>query len=203
MAPRWPQVNIGPENINEHATYLKEACNQLQTVERGRQNQIPWNVVQPYLKSTISLIGKVLKQPAVADILHQVQTAAKCTQNIQKDITIIKNAVGLSSTPLTPANFSGPRTAHASWAQVAAQAKGSPPLPPPGMHSSPAAKTQSVTAYKDRVVTVKLKDYSIAQRYRKHPATWIRQQVETAIHHNTATKMIKIVAAHQLKSGDI
>lgn len=69
MAPRWPQVNNGPENINEHAIYLKEACNQLQAVDRGRQNQVLWNIVQQYMASTVALIGKVLRQPAIGDIL--------------------------------------------------------------------------------------------------------------------------------------
>jgi hypothetical protein len=109
MAPRWPQVNNGPEHINEHATYLKEACNQLQAVDKGRHNQIPWHVVQQYLTSTIALIGKVLRQPGVGEVLQYVQDAARCTQNIQKDVTIIKNTVGLSTAPLHSANFSGGR----------------------------------------------------------------------------------------------
>ncbi|OWT43401.1 hypothetical protein VFPPC_18544 [Pochonia chlamydosporia 170] len=139
----------------------------------------------------------------MGDILQQVQDAAKCTQNMQKDITIIKNSVGLSTTPLNTANFTGGRNANASWAQVAAQAKGSAP-PPPMPQGMTTTKTQStVTAYKDRVVTVKLKDHGISQRYRMHPAAWIRQQVEAAIHGNSTTKAIKVVAAHQLKSGDI
>jgi tRNA U34 5-carboxymethylaminomethyl modifying GTPase MnmE/TrmE len=71
MAPKWPQVNTGPEHSNEHATYLKEACTQLQAVDRGRQNQVPWNTVQQYLTSTIALIGKVLRQPSMSDILQQ------------------------------------------------------------------------------------------------------------------------------------
>ncbi|KAJ5652975.1 hypothetical protein N7507_010401 [Penicillium longicatenatum] len=91
-------VNNGPENINEHATYLKEACNQLQAVDRGRQNQVPWKIVQQYVASTVALIGK----------------------NIQKDITIIKNSVGLSTTPINAANFSGGRAGTATWAQIAA-----------------------------------------------------------------------------------
>jgi hypothetical protein len=155
MAPKWPLVNNGPEHINEHATYLRDACNQLQAVDRGRQNQVPWNIVQPYITSTIALIGKVLQQPAMSEILHHIQDAAKW------DITVIKTSVGLSTTPLSAANFSGGRVAAASWAQVAA--KGSPPPPPPvpqGMH---ATKTHStVTAYKDRAVAVKLKDHGIA-----------------------------------------
>src|SRR5258705_9827590 len=106
MAPRWPQVNNGSEHINEHATYLREACNQLQAVDRGRQNQIPWNIVQPYIASTIALIGKVLKQPAMSEILQQIQDAAKGIQNIQRDITVVKSSVGVSTTPLSAANFS-------------------------------------------------------------------------------------------------
>lgn len=170
MAPRWPQVDIGPEHIIEHATYLKEACNQLQAVDRGKQNQVPWKTVQQYLASTVALIGKVLRQPVMGDILQQVQDAAKCTQNMQKDITIIKNSVGLSTTPLNTANFTGGRSANASWAQVAAQAKRSAP-PPQMPQGNTATKTPStVTAYKDRVVTVKLKDHVISQRYRTHSA---------------------------------
>ncbi|KAL3952772.1 hypothetical protein ACCO45_012715 [Purpureocillium lilacinum] len=165
MAPKWPQVSNGPEHINDHATYLTEACNQLQAVDRGRQNQVPWNIVQPYLASTLALIGKVLRQPAMGEILGQVWDAARCTQNIQEDVSLIKNSVGLSTTPLNRANF--------------------------------------ITAYKDRVVTVKLKGHGVAQRFRAHSAAWTRQQVESSIHDNRATKSVKVVAAHQLKSGDI
>jgi hypothetical protein len=61
----------------------------------------------------------------------------------------------------------------------------------------------TVTAYIDRAITVKLKDHGIAQRFRKLSATRIRHQVETSIRDNAATKLVKVVAAHQLKSGDI
>lgn len=188
MAPKWPRVNNGPEHINEHATYLREACNQLQAVDRGRQNQVPWNIVQSYIASTIALIGKVLQQPAMSEILHHIQDAAKRTQNIQRGITIIKSSVGLSTTPLNAANFSGGRATAASWAQIAGQAKGSPTPPPPVSQSMRATKAQStVTAYKDRVITVKLKDHGIAQRFWTLSTTRIRHQVETSIRDNAAT----------------
>ena len=203
MAPKWPQVNIGPEHINEHATYLKEACSQLQAVGRGRQNQVAWNIVQPYLEATIALVGKVLRQPALREILRQVKDAAQCTQNIQNDVTIIKNSVGLSASPVNASNFSRGRPAM-SWAQVAAQVQSSPPLPPLAPQGTPTSRTQStVTAYKDRVVTVKLKDHGIAQRHRARSVAWTIQQAETTIHGNAATRSVKIVAAYQLKSGDI
>ena len=201
MAPKWPQVNNGPEHINEHATYLREACNQLQAVDKGRQNQVPWNIVQSYVTSTIALIGKVLQQPAMSEILHHIQDATKCTQSIQRDITVIKNSVGLSTTPPTAANFSGGRAAAVTWAQVAA--KGSPPLPPVPQDTRTTKAQSTVTTYKDRAITVKLKDHGIAQRFRNLSAARIRHQVETAIHDNTEIRLVKIVAAHQLKSGDV
>ncbi|KMU89939.1 hypothetical protein CIHG_07622 [Coccidioides immitis H538.4] len=200
MAPKWPQVNNGPEHINEHATYLREACHQLQAVDKGRQNQIPWNIVQKYLESTIALAGKVLQQPALSEILHHAQDAAKCTQIIQKDVSIIKNSVGFGTAPLNTTNFSGGRAA-TTWAQVAVKG----PMPPPPVPSSThTIKTQPiVTAYKDRAITVRLKDHGIAQRFRALSAVKIRQQVETSIRNHTATKSVAVVAAHQLKSGDI
>ena len=88
-------------STSEHATYLRELCNQLQAVDRGRQNQVPWNIIQAYVTSTIALIGKVLQQPAMGEILQHIQDAAKCTQNIQRDITALKSSVGLSTTPLS------------------------------------------------------------------------------------------------------
>jgi hypothetical protein len=204
MAPRWPQVNNGPEHINEHATYLREACNQLQAASEGRQNQVPWNIVQAYITSTVTLIGKVLQQPALSEILQYIQDTAKCTQNIQRDITVIKCSTGLSTNPPNTTNFSGGRPPSTSWAQIAARAQTSQLPPPPAPQNTNTHSAQNtVTAYRDRVVTVKLKDHGIAQRYRTQPATWVKNQVETAIHNNTATKSVKIVAAHQLKSGDI
>jgi hypothetical protein len=103
----------------------------LHDVARGKQSQVPWSIVQPYLTSTIALIGKVLQQPPMSDILHHIQDAAKCTQNIQRDVTVIKSSVGLSTAPPGAVNFSGGRFAAGTWAKVAAQATGpSLPLPP-------------------------------------------------------------------------
>lgn len=202
MAPKWPQVNNGPEHINEHATYLREACKQLQAVDKGRQNQVPWNIVQKYLESTIALVGKVLQQPPMSDILHHVQDAVKCTQNIQKDVSIIKNSVGLSSTPPNATNFTGGKQV-ASWAQVA-RGRGNPIPPPPAAQGTPTTKAKpTVTAYKDRAIIVKLKDHRTIQRFRVFPAAEIKQHVEASIKSHTATKSVAVVAAHQLKSGDI
>jgi hypothetical protein len=106
MAPKWPRVNNGPEHINEHVTYLRDACHQLQAVDRGRQSQLPWSIVQLYIASTIELASKVLQQPTVRENLHHVKDAVQCTQNIHRDVLVIKNAVGLSTTPLNAANFS-------------------------------------------------------------------------------------------------
>ncbi|KAL2846202.1 hypothetical protein BJY01DRAFT_247369 [Aspergillus pseudoustus] len=83
----------------------------------------------------------VLRQPAIGNILQHVQAAAKCAQNIQKDITFIKNSVRLSTTLINAANFSGGRAATVTWAQIAAQTKGAPAPPPPVSQGIPATKT--------------------------------------------------------------
>ncbi|KIW36020.1 uncharacterized protein PV06_11675 [Exophiala oligosperma] len=206
MAPRWPQVNTGPEHINEHATYLREACIQLQAADRGRTNQIPWHVFQAYVESTLALIGKVLQQPSVGEVLHQIRDAAKDIQTIQRDVTAVKSSIGLGTTLLNLAKFSGVKTAQTTWAQVAAQAKSST-LPPPPVPVRPGSHTTknptTVTAYRDRLVTVKLKDHGIVQRYRSHPVAWTEQQVQNSIRDNNGTRSVRLVAAHQLKSGDL
>jgi hypothetical protein len=159
--------------------------------------------VQQYISSTIALASKVLQQPPLSDILHHMQDAVKCTQNIQRDVLIIKSSVGLSTAAPNAANFSGGRPA-ATWAQVAAQGRGTPMLPPPVPQSARTSKNEStLTAYKDRAITVRLKDHGIAQRFRALPAIKIKQHVETSIKNHTATKSVAVVAAHQLKSGDL
>ncbi|KAG9235720.1 hypothetical protein BJ875DRAFT_440095 [Amylocarpus encephaloides] len=76
MAPKWPQVNNGLEHINEHATYLREAFNQLQAVDKGRQNQVPWNIVQPYVALTITLINNYIVIPK--DSLGRTDSPQTC-----------------------------------------------------------------------------------------------------------------------------
>src|SRR3569833_829482 len=204
MAPKWPQVNNGPEHINEHAAYLREACNQLQAIDRGRTNQVPWNIVQTYITSANALASKVLQQPALSEVLHHVKDAVQCTQNIQRDVLVIKSSVGLSTNQPHATNHHRGRATAATWAQVAAQTKGPPTVPPPAPQSTRTATAQStVTAYKDRAVTVKIKDLGIVQRFRTLPTARVRQQVELSVRDHAATKSVKVVAAHQLRSGDI
>ena len=142
------------------------------------------------------------------EVLQQIQGTAKDIQNIQRDITVVKTSVGVSTAPLSTANFTRGRDTSATWAQVAARTTArtttTRPPPPPAQQGAHASQTPTaVTAYKDRSVTVKLKDHGIVQRYRTHPVAWTRRHVQTSIHSCPTTKSIKVVAAHQLKSGDI
>ncbi|OQV10767.1 hypothetical protein CLAIMM_14710 [Cladophialophora immunda] len=149
-------------------------------------------------------MGSQHTQPSVGEVLHRIQDAAKDIQTIQRDITVVKGSIGLGTVLLNTANFSGVKATSTSSAQVAAQGKGATLPPPPAQEYTHGSKaTTAVTAYKDRVVTVKLKDHGIIQRYRNHSAAWPRQQIQTAIRENSATKDVKVVAAHQLKSSDI
>lgn len=194
-----------PEHINEHALYLREACNSLQTVERGRANQVPWHTVQTYIASTLAFVGKVLQQPSLSEVLSHIQHAAKDIQSIQIDDAVVKSSVGLRTSPFNAATLSGIEATSATWAQVAARGIGNLLPPPPaqeGVHASKPTAT-AVTTYKERSITVKLKDNGNAQRYRAQSAAWIRQQIQTSVSSYATTKSIKVIAAHRLKSGDV
>ncbi|KAL2371803.1 hypothetical protein RJZ57_003748 [Blastomyces gilchristii] len=150
--------------IRDNGAKVATACHQLQAVDKGRQNQVSWNIVQKYLKFTIALVGKVLQQPPMSDILHHVQNAVKYMQNIQRDISIIKNSVGLSATPPNATNFSEGK-ATMSWAQVA-RGRDNAILPTPAAQGMSTTKAKpTVTAYRDRAIIVKLKDHRTVQRF--------------------------------------
>jgi hypothetical protein len=75
-------------------------------------NQIPWHTHSPaYLESTLTLIGKVLQQPSASEVLHQIRDVTKDIQTIQRDVTAVKSSIGLGTTPLNAADFSGVKTA--------------------------------------------------------------------------------------------
>ncbi|CAK7212817.1 hypothetical protein SBRCBS47491_001593 [Sporothrix bragantina] len=69
----------------------------------------------------MALASKVLRQPALSEVLHHVKDAVQCTQNIQRDVMVIKNSVGLSTAPLNKTSQQGGRIATATWAQMAAR----------------------------------------------------------------------------------
>lgn len=51
----------------------------------------------------------------MSEVLQQIQDATKGIQTIQRDITIVKGSVGVSTTPLKAANFSGVKVVATSW----------------------------------------------------------------------------------------
>ena len=114
--------------------------------------------------------------------------------------------MGLSNSAINASNFTGLKTGTSTWAQIAARrATGAAvPPPPPTPQNTQATNNQStVTAYKDRMVIIKLKDPDIIQRFRIHSSLWAKERVTAAIRSNEGTQFISVVAAHQLKSGDI
>jgi hypothetical protein len=64
---------------------------------------------------------KSIQVPEIPRILYEI---AQGIEVIRRDITAVKGSVGLGTTPLNVANFTGGKSATLSWAQVAAQAKG-------------------------------------------------------------------------------
>jgi hypothetical protein len=64
FSPNRDIIDLKPGSIYQPSFWLSPN-NRLQAVDRGQQNQVPWNIVQQYVASTVALIGKVLRQPAI------------------------------------------------------------------------------------------------------------------------------------------
>jgi hypothetical protein len=118
-----------------HATNVREARNTPQAIDKGRANQIPWKIVQPHLISTLALIGKVLQQPSLNEVLWQIHGTAKNIQKIQKDTTVVETSVGLRTAAPNATDFGSDRAPSTTSAQVATRTT-TTLLPPPSCAAS-------------------------------------------------------------------
>lgn len=104
---------------NQQARLIPQRSKPMMAGHKQKQaEQILWNIIHSYLTFVIAQAGKVLLRPPMSEIPHHIQAAAKWTQNIQRDVSVIKNHVRLSTIPLNEANFPGGRNVAAIWASV-------------------------------------------------------------------------------------
>lgn len=133
MGIDWPSLGAEPHNLEEHVTFLHEACAQLRAV-KDPHTAIPATTIDPLVDSTLRLLSKVTryldKQPDTR-LADQIQGLFKEQRDAQlKDHEAIKAAIQTATAPFTLAT-PPTGTPLASWAQVAAAAG-----PPPG-HVTP------------------------------------------------------------------
>ncbi|OAP54036.1 hypothetical protein AYL99_11796 [Fonsecaea erecta] len=204
MAANWPSSGADPPNLKEHVTFLHEACTQLQAVQ-GCYTAIPTAVIGPIIDSTVNLLSKVtchLDEQPETQTATQTHHLFKEQRGAQlKDHEAIKTAseaATASSWVTTPAG-----TRVASCAQMAATAGLTPDdLTPqrPVLSSSPSS---TPIVDKGNQVIVKLYDVGLAQRLREYSATQLKDGLNDLLQEDPKEKNVKIVAAHQLRSGDI
>ena len=204
MGTDWPSFGAEPHDLKEHVTFLHEACARLHAV-KGSYTAIPTTTIDPIIDSTLRLLSKVtrhLDEQPDTRLATQIQGLFKEQRDAQrKDHEAIKAAIKAATVPSQATTPAGARVA--SWAQVAATA-GPPPghVTPPHTILSPSTSS-TLTAYKGREVIVKLLDHGLAQHFRQLSPTQLKNKVNSILQEDPKVKNIKIVAAHQLKSGDV
>ncbi|EDN04466.1 predicted protein [Histoplasma mississippiense (nom. inval.)] len=186
---KWPQLGVQPQNLHEHATQLIAEATALLTLEKGQRQKLPDQSLESFLNSVQAYAKKSRAAPSsheILDKLNQIHHIAKTT--ISDDLTLIKNAVNHAATHPTARN--------PTWADRV-RSGGTPPQP----RTPPPAQTNS----KEREIIVKLHNPEAAALLRDKTPGELRERVNNALKERTRSteRPIQVVAAKQLKSGDV
>lgn len=179
-------------NHREHATQIIAEATALLELDNAKHVKLPAQSLEAFLNSMITLAKRTRGQPSGQEILGKLNNL----QPIVEDITLIKNAVSnvlASPAPIAP----NTATQIASWADIVRS--GTPSYP-----STPNSRASTIASVKDRETMVKL-DTNAAAIIRKIPPEDIHKRVNDALgsRMNLLGKAPQVIAAKQLKSGDI
>lgn len=188
----WPVLGIQPLNHLEHATQIIAEATALLELDSTKRAKLPAPSLEAFLNSVITLAKKTREQPSAQEILGKLNSL----QPIVEDITLIKNAVNNALT-LPPPIAPNAASQIASWADVVRS--GTPSYP-----STPSSRASTTASIKDRETVVKL-DASAAAVLRKVSPEDLRKRVNdaTGSRINLLGKAPRVIAAKQLKSGDV
>jgi hypothetical protein len=183
-------LGVQPQNLHEHATQLIAEATALRTLEKGQRQKLPDQLFESFLNSIETFARKTRDASSpheILDKLNQIHHIAKTS--ITDDITYIKNAVSHATT-----TQSG--TGSLTWADRVRMG---------GMPAQPLAARPPTTqpSSKEREIIVKLRNQDSASVLRQKTPEDIRKRINDVLQANDAENPIHIVAAKQLKSGDI
>ncbi|KAJ9634224.1 hypothetical protein H2199_009054 [Coniosporium tulheliwenetii] len=190
--PDWPSTGNRPLSLNEHAAQLKTQATKLLEAAGEQKRAFRYQAAAPSIQSTIELCNKVFDQPMPAELKAMLQTVLQTANNIKQDTAKINYRQRLNaSTP--PALRST-----ATWARVASMQAGVPP-------QAQTISSSSSATEKDRETIVKITDPHMSSHLRSHDPKKLKDRINNALkeHANANIKKIRIVAAKQLRSGDI
>jgi hypothetical protein len=209
VRPAWPKLGIIPDSHYEHATQIIADSTKLigedATTHEGPKRSVPLHVLLPYVRSCLEFAKKAREQPSMKEMMVAMQTMQADLSATKSSISVIKNTIDTISVD-PPSSGSSPtsrktyRDVVATWATLASQQAGSP-LP-----GSVPSSTQSLLSQdKDREILIKLHDPDKASELRSQRPAELKEHINTAISNssNPHVRTIRVIAAKQLKSGDI
>ncbi|PGG97890.1 hypothetical protein AJ79_09062 [Helicocarpus griseus UAMH5409] len=177
----WPVLGIQPPNYNEHATQLIAEATALLELDSSKCGKLSAQTFDVFLNSIVAFAKRSQEQPFTREILTKLNEL----QPIVKDITLIKNAVNhAASSPNAPVASSAARVA--TWADLVRS--GTPSYP-----STPGSRPSTNTSTQDRETLVKLDAKAALNLHTVKP-----DEIQ-----NLLGKASRVIAAKQLKSGDV
>lgn len=189
---KWPQLGVQPQNLNEHATQLIAEATALLALEKGQRQKLPDQIFESFINSVLTYARKTREQPSSHEILDKLNQLHHLTKStLTEDITLIKNAV--SHTAIQPS------ARIPTWAEKVRS--GGPPSHPP----TPPTSLSTTASSKEREVIVKLDSPESAALLRQKTPEELRRTINEALQQQwpNSNQTTQIVAARQLKSGDI
>ncbi|OJD24283.1 hypothetical protein ACJ73_04356 [Blastomyces percursus] len=186
---KWPQLGVQPQNLHEHAIQLIAEAAALQALDKGHRQKLPDQLFESFLSSVQTYAKKTREAPSsheILDKLNQIHHIAKTS--IADDLTLIKNAVNHAATQPTAKNLTWADRVRMGVPSHPSPTRAPPPVPP---------------SSKEREIVVKLHNPESATLLRQKTPEEIRDKINDTLKQWTNAEQIQIVAAKQLKSGDI
>jgi len=168
---------------------------------------LQWTYIEPFVRSVQNFAERVLNQPETAQIAADLEALRRTMNTVQHNTTVTKNIL---EAPISrnSASQSSATTGYRhtrTWAQMTADAP-----PPPTAASFPSSfegrsTTKDLSTPDDRRIVIKLTDTALIDHWRTLSPATLRDRVNSHIRATADQNIIaiKIVAAKQLKSGDL
>lgn len=175
MGANWPAVGVQPANITEHAIQITDEAHKLlqhaQDLTTTRK-QVPWNIIEPFIASTINLASKTREQPHMKEIMAEIVAIKASNKSIEDKVTVIKNTVNNPPKFAKESAIAVPQLSILNlWAKIASRAG---PFPstitvPSSVPGQPGRQIE-ISPQKDCEITVKLSETAMIQHWRGQPS---------------------------------
>ncbi|EKG09412.1 Zinc finger CCHC-type protein [Macrophomina phaseolina MS6] len=184
-----------PLSLYEHAAQLRTQAKQLLDDTGEHRRSFRYHTIASLIESAIRLCDKALGQPTPAELKAVVNSVLQTANDI-KDTSAIKRTTDTINTA-APAAQQNIQQSPMTWARVAALRTAATAQAQPNLAPSPTEKC--------RELVIKLTDRQMISHLRSQTPTHLKEHINRALKSQTDPEVnrIQIVAAKQLRSGDI